>query len=128
MNDATNVEANQFIVVTEGAVTRRAALDIMPGKCPNILHLGSKDAHPPRNPDSMAGGLVTVVVLGVSDLDVLHLVGVHATYRLAHELEVGRDLALLAALLTALTSWLVWSALSGMEVPLFIALSFPLKT
>lgn len=63
--------------------------------------------------------LLWIGLVGVS----LHLIGVHATYRLARELEVGRDFALLAALLTALTGWLVWSALSGMEVPLFIALS-----
>ena len=34
-----------------------------------------------------------------------------------------RGLAALAAVLTLATSWLVWSALSGMEIPLFIFLS-----
>jgi hypothetical protein len=53
----------------------------------------------------------------------LHLAGVAATWRLARELGLGRGLASLAAVLTLATSWLVWSALSGMEVPLFIFLS-----
>jgi hypothetical protein len=58
-------------------------------------------------------------LLGVA----LHLAGVAATWRLARELGLGRGLASLAAVLTLATSWLVWSALSGMEVPLFVALS-----
>jgi len=48
---------------------------------------------------------------------------VAATWRLARELDLGRRLAGLAAGLTLSTSWLVWSALSGMEVPLFTFLS-----
>jgi hypothetical protein len=52
-----------------------------------------------------------------------HLAGVAATWRLARELGLGRGLADLAAALTMTTSWLVWSALSGMEVPLFVFLS-----
>jgi hypothetical protein len=53
----------------------------------------------------------------------LHLCGVHATFMLARELGLRRSLAVLAGGLTLSTSWLVWSALSGMEIPLFIALS-----
>jgi len=45
------------------------------------------------------------------------------TFGLARDLRLGRGLAALAGALTALTSWLAWSALSGMEVPLFAALS-----
>ncbi|HWM90415.1 MAG TPA: hypothetical protein VN493_06575 [Thermoanaerobaculia bacterium] len=52
-----------------------------------------------------------------------HAAGVAVTWRLARELGLGRGLAGLAAVLTLTTSWLVWSALSGMEVPLFIFLS-----
>jgi hypothetical protein len=54
---------------------------------------------------------------------VFHLAGVAATWRLARELDLGRGLASLAAVLTLSTSWLVWSSLSGMEVPLFVFLS-----
>src|SRR5262245_44692440 len=53
----------------------------------------------------------------------LYLAGVDATWRLARELDLRRGLAVLAAGLTLATSWLVWSALSGMEVPLFVLLS-----
>jgi hypothetical protein len=53
----------------------------------------------------------------------LYLAGIDATWRLARELELGRGLAALAAGLTLATSWLVWSALSGMEIPLFVLLS-----
>lgn len=52
-----------------------------------------------------------------------HAAGVSAAWRLARELGLGRGLAGLAAVLTLTTSWLVWSALSGMEVPLFFFLS-----
>jgi len=58
-------------------------------------------------------------VLGVF----FHLVAVAGTWRLARELDVGPALATLAAALAATTSALVWGALSGMEVPLFTALS-----
>jgi hypothetical protein len=54
---------------------------------------------------------------------VFHLAGVSATWRLGREMGLGRGLAGLAAVLMLTTSWLVWSALSGMEVPLFIFLS-----
>lgn len=54
---------------------------------------------------------------------VFHAAGVSAAWRLARELGLGRGLAGMAAFLILTTSWLVWSALSGMEVPLFIFLS-----
>ena len=57
-------------------------------------------------------------VLGVA----LYLGGIGATWRLARDLGLGAGLAALAAGLTLATSWLVWSALSGMEIPLFILL------
>jgi len=53
----------------------------------------------------------------------LYLAGIDATWRLARELGLPRGLAALAGLLTLGTGWLVWSALSGMEVPLFVLLS-----
>ena len=46
-----------------------------------------------------------------------------ATDRLAAELGLGAATRQLAAVLTAATHWLVWSALSGMEVTLFAFLS-----
>ncbi|HEX2223106.1 MAG TPA: hypothetical protein VHN15_02745 [Thermoanaerobaculia bacterium] len=63
--------------------------------------------------------IVWAKVLGVA----FHLAAVDATRRLARELGLGPGLAALAAGLTLATSWLVWSALSGMEIPLFIFLS-----
>ncbi|HEV2852559.1 MAG TPA: hypothetical protein VHC97_07120 [Thermoanaerobaculia bacterium] len=53
----------------------------------------------------------------------LYLAGIDATWRLARELGLPRGLSALAAGLTLATSWLVWSALSGMEIPLFVLLS-----
>jgi arabinofuranosyltransferase len=53
----------------------------------------------------------------------LHLAGIEATRRLGRELGLSPGFAALAAGLTLATSWLVWSALSGMEIPLFILLS-----
>ncbi|MGB3563965.1 MAG: hypothetical protein WBC09_13030 [Thermoanaerobaculia bacterium] len=53
----------------------------------------------------------------------LYLLGMHATFRLARALSLSKQLAALAALLTMSTGWLVWSALSGLEIPLFILLS-----
>jgi hypothetical protein len=53
----------------------------------------------------------------------LYLAGVDATRRLATELGLSPGLATLAAALTLATGPLVWSALSGMEVPLFVLLS-----
>ncbi len=63
--------------------------------------------------------VVWTKLLGVA----LHLAGVAAAWRLARELGLGEGLASLAAVLTLATSWLVWSALSGMEIPLFVFLS-----
>jgi len=63
--------------------------------------------------------VVWTKLLGVT----FHLAGVAATWKLARELGLGRGLASLAAFLTLATSWLVWSALSGMEIPLFVFLS-----
>lgn len=65
------------------------------------------------------GGLLAAKLLGIA----LHLLGIALTYRLARELALPRGLATLAAAWTLSTSWLVWSALSGMEIPLFIVLS-----
>ncbi|HBL26791.1 MAG TPA: hypothetical protein DD490_08155 [Acidobacteria bacterium] len=63
--------------------------------------------------------IVWTKVLGMA----LYLAGVAATFRLGSALGLGRGLASFAAALTLATSWLVWSSLSGMEVPLFVALS-----
>ena len=46
-----------------------------------------------------------------------------ATDRLAAELGLGRGPRRLASVLTAASHWLVWSALSGMEIALFACLS-----
>jgi hypothetical protein len=53
----------------------------------------------------------------------LYLAGIDATWRLSRELGLGAGLAALATVLSLSTSWLVWSALSGMEIPLFVLLS-----
>lgn len=52
-----------------------------------------------------------------------HLAGVGLTWLLARGLGLGRGLAFLAAALTAGTGWLLWSALSGLEIPLFVCLA-----
>ncbi|HXT49724.1 MAG TPA: hypothetical protein VN811_01705, partial [Thermoanaerobaculia bacterium] len=52
-----------------------------------------------------------------------HLLVVAGTWRLGRELGLRPWWACVAAGLTATTSVLVWSALSGMEIPLFAALS-----
>lgn len=54
---------------------------------------------------------------------VFHAAAIAATWRLARELGLGRGLAGLGAFLTTTTSWMVWSAVSGMEIPLFVFLS-----
>ncbi len=54
---------------------------------------------------------------------VLYLAMVDATWRLARELGLSRGLAALGGALTLGTGWMAWSALSGMEVPLFALLS-----
>lgn len=53
----------------------------------------------------------------------LFLVAVDATARLGRELGLGGGASALAAGMVATSGWLVWSALSGMELPLFLALS-----
>lgn len=63
--------------------------------------------------------LVWTKLLGMA----FHAAGVAVVWHLARELGLGRGLAALAAALTLTTSWLVWSALSGMEIPLFVFLS-----
>lgn len=68
----------------------------------------------------LPGGVILwTKLLGVA----LYLAGIDATWRLARELGLPRGLSALAAGLTLATSWLVWSALSGMEIPLFVLLS-----
>lgn len=54
---------------------------------------------------------------------VLFVAVVHATWRLGRAQGLERGLATLAACLCAGTYWLVWSALSGMEIVLFVWLS-----
>jgi hypothetical protein len=54
---------------------------------------------------------------------VLYLAGGVVTYRLSRELGLDPWPANLAAAVTLATSWLVWSALSGLEISLFIVLS-----
>ena len=61
---------------------------------------------------------VWVELLGVA----LYLVTGDAAHRLGRELGLGPGLALLASGLTLGTGWLVWAALSGLEIPLFTAL------
>jgi hypothetical protein len=63
--------------------------------------------------------VVWTKLLGIA----FHLAGVAVAWRLGRALGLGRGLASLAAALMLTTSWLVWSALSGMEVPLFVFLS-----
>jgi hypothetical protein len=53
----------------------------------------------------------------------LYVAGIDATWRLARELDLAPGLAALASGLTLGTGWMVWSALSGMEIPLFVLLS-----
>jgi hypothetical protein len=53
----------------------------------------------------------------------LYLATGSLAWRLAGTLGLGRGLAILAALATLGTGWMAWSALSGMEVPLFCCLS-----
>ena len=52
-----------------------------------------------------------------------HLGGLCLTYRLARELGLRRGLASLSMALTLATSWLLWSSISGLEIPLFVLLS-----
>jgi len=52
-----------------------------------------------------------------------YLAGGVLTYRLSRELGLDHGPANLAAAVTLATSWLVWSALSGLEISLFVVLS-----
>ena len=63
--------------------------------------------------------LVVVKLLGLA----FHLGGVLLTLVLARRLGLGRGLSSLAAVLTLGTGWLAWSAVSGMEISLFVFLS-----
>lgn len=64
------------------------------------------------------------VVLWTKALGILlYLAGLRAIWQLGRELDLSEAGAAVAAGFAAATSWLVWSALSGMEVPLFILLS-----
>ena len=69
-----------------------------------------------RSPESL---VLPVKLLGVA----LHLGGVVLVWALSRELRLSRRLAALAAVLALATDQLVWSALSGMEIPLFVVLS-----
>ncbi len=62
--------------------------------------------------------LAWVKLLGIA----CFLFTVHATYRLGREVGLEHGLALLAAGFALATEWLVWSALSGMEILLFTGL------
>jgi hypothetical protein len=52
-----------------------------------------------------------------------HVAGVLATWRLGRALGLGRAACHLAAGLVAANAWLLWSALSGMEISLFVWLT-----
>ena len=63
--------------------------------------------------------VVWIKLVGVG----LYLMGGLLTYRLSRAMSLDRWLANLATIVTLATSWLVWSALSGLEISLFIVLS-----
>lgn len=65
------------------------------------------------------GGVAWMQILGVG----FFAVGVVLSWSLARELGVSGGLSVLAAGLVAATSWMAWSSLSGMEIPLFVVLS-----
>ena len=54
---------------------------------------------------------------------VAHVAGVAVAYGVGRRLDLTPARAALAAALVAATDWLVWSSISGMEVPLFVLLS-----
>ena len=63
--------------------------------------------------------VVWIKLVGVG----LYLMGGLLTYRLSRAMSLDRWLANVATIVTLATSWLVWSALSGLEISLFIVLS-----
>ncbi len=79
------------------------------------------------DPDAFRGAdptVTTALGVGVQLLGILlYTLSVLATFGLARELGLSRGFATLAGAWTAATSWLVWSAVSGMEIPLFVVLS-----
>ncbi len=68
---------------------------------------------------SVTLALVAAKLLGVG----LYLASIAALLRLARRLGMGTGAALLSAGLFLATPWMVWSALSAMEIPLFVLLS-----
>lgn len=69
---------------------------------------------------TLPGNVVAwVKALGVG----LHLAGIHAVYRLGRELGLSPGAATLAGGLYLGTYWMAWSALAGMEIPLFVLLT-----
>jgi hypothetical protein len=65
------------------------------------------------------GPVIWVKLLGIA----LFSLAAELVYRVARELDLSVGLSVLAAVLTATTEWMVWSALSGLEIPLFVVLS-----
>lgn len=68
---------------------------------------------------SVTLALVAAKLLGVG----LYLASIAVLLRLARRLGMGAGAALLSAGLFLATPWMVWSALSAMEIPLFVLLS-----
>ncbi len=64
-------------------------------------------------------GILWMQILGTA----LHALGVVLSWRLARELGLSAGLSALAGSLVAVTAWMAWSAVSGMEIPLFVVLS-----
>lgn len=52
----------------------------------------------------------------------LHVASAELVYRVGRELDLSPRVASLGSVLTVLTGWLVWSALSALEIPLFVVL------
>jgi hypothetical protein len=65
------------------------------------------------------GPVLWAKLLGV----LLHLVAVWGVAKVAHRLDLAPWSTLVAAAFSGVAGWLVWSALSGLEIPLFLALS-----
>lgn len=68
------------------------------------------------SPDAL---VLPMKLLGI----LLHLAGVFLAWALGRRLGLSPALATLAAALVAVTNQAIWSALSGMEIPLFVVLS-----